>query len=105
MMANVQVYECNQCEKQYVQKKWVCPNCQHTEFQSKEVTGAGKVYSFTKIHVTSQEFAHITPYTVALIELENGLRVTGRLSETIEINDDVTCVSNEENTYIFVKSQ
>lgn len=103
MMVNVQVYECGQCEKQFVQKKWVCPNCKHTAFQLKEVNGKGKVFSFTKIHVTSQEFAHLTPYTVALIELENGLRVTGRLSESVEINDDVVCVSNKENTYIFGK--
>jgi uncharacterized protein len=103
MMTNVQVYECCRCEKQSVQKKWVCPSCKNTEFQLKEVKGEGKVFSFTRIHISSQEFAHLTPYTVALIELSNGLRVTGRSSESLEINDEVTCISNEDNTYVFAK--
>lgn len=103
-MTNIRVFECCQCERQFAQKKWVCPNCKNAEFKLTEVNGKGKVFSSTRIHVTSQEFAHLTPYTVALVELPNGMRVTGRISEPVEINDEVTCISNEENTYVFSKN-
>ncbi|WP_458411773.1 Zn-ribbon domain-containing OB-fold protein [Schinkia sp. CFF1] len=102
-MATVQVYECTKCAKKFVQRKWICPTCKNTEFQIKEISGEGKIFSFTTIHVSSQEFSHLTPYTVALIELQEGVRLTGRITEKVEINDKVTCISNEDNTYIFGK--
>nr|WP_263327751.1 OB-fold domain-containing protein [Neobacillus sp. Marseille-Q6967] len=102
-MTNVNVYECAQCQKKFIQRKWVCPDCQHTEFDQKEINGEGKVFSFTRIHISSSEFAHLTPYTVALIDLEDGVRVTARLKEEVGINDRVKCISNQENAYVFSK--
>lgn len=70
------------------------------------ISGEGKVFSLTRIHVTSEEFSHLTPYTVVLVELSNGLKVTGRIegSDKVEINDAVTCISNDENSYLFQKT-
>lgn len=103
-MTNVLVHECGQCGKKFIQRKWVCPVCKHTEFHQKDINGEGKVFSFTRIHISSSEFAHLTPYTVALIDLEDGVRVTGRLKEEVEINDSVTCIANDENAYVFSKN-
>ncbi|MDZ5471357.1 OB-fold domain-containing protein [Bacillus sp. 31A1R] len=100
-MAHIPVHECAQCQKKYVQRKWVCSNCKSTEFHLTEVPGEGTVFTHTTIHVSSSEFAHLAPYTVALVELADGLRVTGRVTGKVEINDQVTCVSNEENLYVF----
>ncbi|MBM7703570.1 Zn-ribbon domain-containing OB-fold protein [Metabacillus iocasae] len=102
-MEKILVYECANCEKKFVQRKWICSSCKKTEFQTKKVAGKGVVYSHTTIHISSNEFAHLTPYTIALIELESGLRVTGRLHDPVQIHDEVTCLSNEENQYVFVK--
>lgn len=99
----VQVYECTQCEKKFAQQKWICPKCKNTEFHIKEVRGEGKVFSFTTIHVSSQEFSHLTPYSVALVDLQDGVRLTGRIMEKVEINDKVKCISNEDNTFVFEK--
>ncbi|MBU8878729.1 OB-fold domain-containing protein [Bacillus sp. FJAT-29790] len=102
-MTEIQVYECAQCEKKFVQRKWICPNCQHTEFQLKKIKGEGKVFSHTTIHVSSNEFSHLTPYTIALIELQEGLRLTGRVTERVDIDEEVACISKQENTYVFAK--
>ncbi|WP_110113079.1 OB-fold domain-containing protein [Bacillus sp. CGMCC 1.16541] len=102
-MAEILVYECVNCEKKFVQRKWVCSNCKQTEFQTKEIAGEGIVYSHTTVHISSTEFAHLTPYTIAPIELAPGLRVTGRLTDSVNIDDEVTCVSNDENQYVFVR--
>lgn len=102
-MINVIVHECAQCGKKFIQRKWVCPDCKHTEFDKKEINGEGNVFSFTRIHISSSEFAHLTPYTVALIDLEDGVRVTARLKEEVDINERVKCISNHENAYVFSK--
>lgn len=104
-MAYIQVFECTQCKKHFAQRKWICPQCKNTDFDLKEVEGRGQVFSHTRIHISSKEFSHLTPYTVALIELSNGLRVTGRLEEEVNINEQVKCVANENNMYVFVRGR
>lgn len=102
-MAAIQAYECDQCEQKFVQRKWICPNCKSTDFHLEEVTGTGKVFSHTTIHISSKEFSNLTPYTIALVDFEEGLRVTGRISEEVKINDEVRCISYEDQVYTFTK--
>jgi uncharacterized OB-fold protein len=102
-MTMIQVYECAQCKKKFVQRKWICPNCKKTEFYLKEVSGKGKIFSHTTIHVSSKEFSHLTPYTIVLVDLVEGLRLTGRITKRVGINDDVKCISYKDNMYTFTK--
>ncbi|WP_084783320.1 Zn-ribbon domain-containing OB-fold protein [Bacillus dakarensis] len=102
-MADIQLYQCSNCKKEYVQKKWICSTCKGTEFHLRNIPGEGTVFSHTTIHISSKEFAELTPYTIALVQLPNGLRITGRISGRVEINDSVTCINNEENQYLFAK--
>lgn len=102
-MSSIKVYECSGCQQRFVQRKWICPKCKGTEFVMKDVEGKGKVYSHTTIHVSSKEFAGLTPYTIALIELKDQLRVTGRVQDRVEIGEEVACVSSDENYYLFAK--
>lgn len=102
-MEMIEVYECAQCEKKFIHRKWLCPSCKTTEFRLKQIGGEGKVFSHTNIHVSSKEFSHLTPYTVALIQLSEGLRLTGWVTDPVEINDEVTCISMVDNKYVFTK--
>lgn len=102
-MIKIQVFVCANCNKNFIQRKWICPECNHTEFHKSEIDGEGKVYSHTTIHVSSKEFEHLTPYTVALIDLANGLRVTGQMQEQVGMNDEVVCTSDDNGRYLFVK--
>lgn len=102
-MANIHVFECVKCGKKYVQLKTICPNCRNIDFHLIELPGEGRVFSYTKIHVSSQDFSHLTPYTVALIEMEQGLRVTGRVNTSVEIGDRVQCTSSTNNCFLFEK--
>jgi hypothetical protein len=43
------------------------------------VSGKGKLVSFTVIHIAPEEFQEEAPYFVAIIELEEGTRITTRL--------------------------
>jgi uncharacterized OB-fold protein len=44
-----------------------------------EVSGNGKLISFTVIHVAPEEFSEEVPYYVAIVELEEGTRISARL--------------------------
>lgn len=102
-MTTINVYECSGCQQKFVQQKWICPTCKNTEFVNRVVAGEGKVYSHTTIHISSKEFAHLTPYTIALIELNDQLRVTARVQDRVKIGEEVTCISTEDNYYLFAK--
>ena len=51
----------------------------------------GKVISFTKVFVAPEGFEKETPYFLALIELENGVRVLSQIvdSDEVKIGDKV----------------
>jgi uncharacterized OB-fold protein len=43
------------------------------------VSGKGTLVSFTVIHIAPDDFQEEAPYFIAIVELEEGTRVTGRL--------------------------
>ena len=44
-----------------------------------DISGKGKLVSFTVIHISPDEFVEETPYYVAIVELAEGTRVSARL--------------------------
>jgi len=70
---------CDACKKAFIPPKYVCPHCYRTELREITVSGAGKIYSYTTIYIPPETFADQAPYSVILVELDEGPRVTGRL--------------------------
>ena len=77
--------------------RYLCTACgsDHTEWT--EVSGRGMVHSFTVVHRAAfSEFQAITPYVVALIDLEEGPRmmtnIVGEDAREVRIGDAVTVV-------------
>ena len=56
-----------------------CPTCGSADLEPHEIAGDGRVIVWTTIHVPPTRYADEAPYTVAIVELEGGLRTTGRL--------------------------
>lgn len=71
----------------------LCPLCLSSDLEWLELGGRGKVKTFTVIHVAPQEFRDHTPYTVAIVELEEGVKITGQVKgirpEEVEIGMEV----------------
>jgi uncharacterized protein len=56
----------------------ICPECQSFDFEWALCSGKGTVYSYTVVqHQTHPAFP--VPYTIMLVELEEGLRFIGQL--------------------------
>lgn len=50
----------------------------------------GTVYTETVIHVAPEAFVHEAPYQMVIVDLESGVRVTGRVDgERVAIGDRV----------------
>ena len=56
---------------------WACPHCGATELRWEEASGRGEVHTFTVARrPTHPAFAGQEPYVIAVVELEEGPRVT-----------------------------
>ncbi len=59
----------------------VCRDCWSDRLEWRAASGKGKVYSYTIVHrTTTQGFAGETPYAVAIVELDEGPRVTTNIT-------------------------
>jgi len=56
-----------------------CPFTWEREIEWCELSGRGTLYSHTVVHAAPQAFAHMAPYRVCIVDLEEGLRVAGAL--------------------------
>ena len=61
----------------------------------------GIIYSYTMLQEVPQEFEAVAPYLLAIIELENGTRVTAQLTDVdgeVSIGDRVEMVTRKLRT-------
>ncbi|MGO4879598.1 MAG: OB-fold domain-containing protein [Bryobacteraceae bacterium] len=64
----------------------------------------GTVYTETVIYAAAEEFAAEVPFQTAIVEMDNGGRMTGRiLGERVQISDRVGQVDSREGVPYFEK--
>ena len=71
--------KCLKCGKIHLPPRPLCDNCYSTEFQWVEISGKGKLLTYSVIHMAPPQFQSLTPYTVGIIELEGGLKISGMI--------------------------
>ena len=70
---------CAGCGALAVPPKEFCPACQHRGWKPVPLTGAGKITSFTVIRIPPRGRAAEAPYAVAVVRLDEGLSMLGRV--------------------------
>jgi uncharacterized OB-fold protein len=60
-----------------------CPECLSDAFEFKEYSGRGTLFTYSTIAAAPTGFEDVAPYTVAVIELEEGGRLVGWTGETL----------------------
>ena len=73
--------KCNECGTVLLPPKPMCTKCLSTHLKWIELEGAGKLLSYTVIHIAPEQFQSITPYSVGIVELQNGLRLPGMIRD------------------------
>lgn len=79
---------CETCGTAYFPKRPLCPKCRRKgKVTQVEFSGKGKVYSFTEVSSPPEGFEDQVPYILAVIELEEGAKLTGQIVDAHK--DDV----------------
>jgi uncharacterized OB-fold protein len=72
---------CPHCDAKIFPPRDVCPECGGEAKTAYTFSGKGEVYSFTRMGNAPSGFEQQSPYTVALIRLEEGPIVTAQLTD------------------------
>jgi uncharacterized OB-fold protein len=72
---------CPHCDAKIFPPRDVCPECGGEAKTAYTFSGKGEVYSFTLMGNAPAGFEEQSPYTVALIKLEEGPVVTAQLTD------------------------
>jgi uncharacterized OB-fold protein len=78
---------CKDCGYTIFPPRADCPECLSGNFEFKEYNGKGKVYTYTTISAAPTGFGDIVPYTIAVVELDEGGRLMAWTGETISSNE------------------
>jgi uncharacterized OB-fold protein len=72
--------KCNTCDKVFFPKRNLCPNCRRRgNLDDFQFSGKGKIVSHTIIRVPPEGFEKYAPYAAAIIELDEGARLSGQI--------------------------
>lgn len=72
------IQKCKGCGKILHPPRPMCPACQSTESEHIEASGKGKIYSYVTYHKSPHK-GFKAPYSVVLVELEEGPRVISNM--------------------------
>lgn len=78
---------CRDCGARSVPPRPACHDCGSRAVSIEEQPRTGTVVSYTAVHRPPSPFEALAPFTVAVVELDSGARLTGRLTAAI---DDVS---------------
>ncbi|MGB8424600.1 MAG: OB-fold domain-containing protein [Desulfobacterales bacterium] len=76
--------QCGHCDALYVPPRPICPSCHASKMDWVEMSGKGKLAAFTCIAIgpaamIAEGYNRDNPYCSAVMELDEGARVDGRL--------------------------
>ncbi|HPJ30576.1 MAG TPA: Zn-ribbon domain-containing OB-fold protein [Methanothrix sp.] len=71
---------CENCDEYYFPPRTICPNCRRdAKMKEYKFAGSGRVVTYTTIYNATDDFKRQTPYNLAIIELDEGPRLTGQV--------------------------
>jgi len=83
--------KCEGCGLSFLPYRSICPRCGSNKIEARKLPRRGRVVSFTVVENPPRGFEYYTPYVLAVVELEDGTRVLGQVSdaEGLKIGDEV----------------
>lgn len=72
---------CEHCNAKVFPPRDVCPSCGEEAKTLYTFSGKGEIYSYTTVYDAPAGFEENTPYTVAMVKLDEGPLVTAQLTD------------------------
>lgn len=86
---NLEGTQCQGCTDLTFPPVQVCAKCRSQELQPYRFSGKGTVYSFSTVYSPLSQFTEFVPYIVALIDLQEGPRITAQLTDVTPKNVEI----------------
>lgn len=95
------IQHCDACQRYVFYPRSHCPHCFADSLSWAPAAGTGTIYSYTVVHQAYGAFAGDVPFVVALVELQEGVRmmtrITGSAPEAVRIGAQVHVVFEQIN--------
>lgn len=78
---------CKKCGMSFFPPRMDCYNCLSSEAEWFELKDEGKLLTYTTANYAPTGFEDEVPYTLAVVQFENGLKLFGRLSKEIKVEE------------------
>lgn len=76
-------FKCKECKDiYYIPPIYSCIKCGSEELIEETLSGNGTIYSYTVVHVAGKELMDKVPFVVAVVELDEGGRVTTNIVDS-----------------------
>jgi len=94
-LATLTAYQCVGCQTITQRSPMVCARCLGRQFSTVEVTATGRLASWTTVRKPPLRFKAEGAYQVAVVDLDNGMRISARLlsTPTDQLGDRVVLVT------------
>jgi uncharacterized OB-fold protein len=77
---NLEGTRCNECGEYFYPPRNFCVNCRRSgQIEPYNFKGTGEIVSYTLIHTAAEGFENQAPYTLAIIQLDEGPRLTSQI--------------------------
>ena len=102
---DVSVHRCSSCGKYQSPPAYFCISCKSDKLELIEIPGKGTLYTYSTVYVPLSSLEDEAPYTVAVVEFREDLKLPGRLissiSKNVEIGVRVEVVDVRDGVYYF----
>ena len=71
--------KCDECGTLFLPPRPLCTRCFSRDFKWVELRRRGRLLSYTVIHVSPVQFQSLVPYTVGIVELQDGPHLPGMI--------------------------
>jgi hypothetical protein len=76
-------FKCQECKDIfYIPPVYSCPKCGSEDLIEETLSGNGIIYSYTVVYVSGKELMDKVPFVVAVVELDEGGRVTTNIIDS-----------------------
>jgi len=92
--------KCTVCGRVFFPPRESCPYCRRKslgKMQEIHLSGKGRIITYTIIHSATEDFEDQVPYPIAIVELDEGPRITAQIVDCKP--EDVEIDMRVENTF------
>lgn len=87
--------KCNECGTYTCPPKMTCQECTGSDLEIVQMSGKGEIKTFTTVFVAPEGREGEAPYTIVLVELEEGPWITGNLIDIDPAKADMELIGKK----------